>query len=231
MQTIYVDGTYLENNPSYGVEDSPWKAQQILSIIQKNQLNPRSICEIGCGAGEILRQLQLSLPEHVRFQGYDISPQAIQLSRQRQNQNLSFACEDITKIEIDPFDILLCIDVFEHVEDYLNFLRQLKPKSKYKIFHIPLDMSAQFVLRAEPILWMRENVGHIHYFMKDTALLALKDAGYKILDYCYTAEHVDRPKSFKARSLSLPRKILHAIAPDVTVRLLGGYSLLVLAES
>lgn len=231
MQTIYTDGTYLEKNPSYGVEDSPWKAQQILGIIRKNNLNPRSICEIGCGAGEILSQLQSVLANNVRFQGYDISPQAIQLSQQRQNQNLSFACKDITQIEIKPFDLLLCIDVFEHIEDYLNFLRQLKPKSKYKIFHIPLDMSAQFVLRAEPILWMRANVGHIHYFMKDTALWALKDAGYNILDYCYTAEHVDRPKSFKARLLKLPRKILFAIAPNLTVRLLGGYSLLVLAES
>ena len=26
---LYTDGSYLKNNPSWGVEDSPWKAAQI----------------------------------------------------------------------------------------------------------------------------------------------------------------------------------------------------------
>ncbi|HVQ39324.1 MAG TPA: hypothetical protein VMS31_17425, partial [Pyrinomonadaceae bacterium] len=56
--SIYQTGEYVERNPTYHVEDSPWKAQHILSLMQKNALQPRTICEIGCGAGEILRQLQ-----------------------------------------------------------------------------------------------------------------------------------------------------------------------------
>ena len=230
MQNIYTDGTYLAKNPSYDVGDSPWKAQQILKMIRKNNLQPDSICEVGCGAGEILRQLQLSLPDSISYQGYDISPQAIELSRQRENERLSFICEDFLGKDTSFFDLVLCIDVFEHVEDYLDFLRQLKPKSKYKIFHIPLDMSVQFVLRAEPILWMRKNVGHLHYFMKDTALSTLEDTGYKVLDYFYTPQHVDLAKTLKAQLLKLPRKMLFAMQPDLMVRLLGGYSLLVLAE-
>jgi hypothetical protein len=91
-------------------------------------------------------------------------------------------------------------------------------------------MSVQFVLRAEPILWMRKNVGHLHYFMKDTALSTLEDTGYKILDYFYTPQHVDLAKTLKAQLLKLPRKMLFAMHPDLMVRLLGGYSLLVLAE-
>jgi 2-polyprenyl-3-methyl-5-hydroxy-6-metoxy-1,4-benzoquinol methylase len=230
MQNIYTDGTYLEKNPSYDVDDSPWKAKQILKMIRKNNLQPNSICEVGCGAGEILKQLQLNLPDSVSYQGYDISPQAIELSRQRENERLRFSCEDFILKDTQLFDIVLCIDVFEHVEDYLDFLRQLKPKSTYKIFHIPLDMSVQFVLRAEPILWMRKNVGHLHYFMKDTALSTLEDTGYKIVDYFYTPQHVDLAKTLKAQLLKLPRKILFAMHPDLVVRLLGGYSLLVLAE-
>jgi 2-polyprenyl-3-methyl-5-hydroxy-6-metoxy-1,4-benzoquinol methylase len=230
MQNIYTDGTYLAKNPSYDVGDSPWKAQQILKMIRKNNLQLNSICEVGCGAGEILRQLQLNLPDSISYQGYDISPQAIELSRQRENKQLSFICEDFLVKDTSPSDLVLCIDVFEHVEDYLDFLRQLKPKSKYKIFHIPLDMSVQFVLRAEPILWMRKNVGHLHYFMKDTALSTLEDTGYKVLDYFYTPQHVDLAKTFKAQMLKLPRKMLFAMQPDLMVRVLGGYSLLVLAE-
>jgi 2-polyprenyl-3-methyl-5-hydroxy-6-metoxy-1,4-benzoquinol methylase len=230
MQSIYTDGTYLEKNPSYDVGDSPWKAQQVLKMIDNNALQPHSICEVGCGAGEILRQLQLSLSDNVSYRGYDISPYAIELAKKRENERLFFSCEDFLLKTTDPIDLLLCIDVFEHVEDYLGFLRQLKSKSRYKIFHIPLDMSIQFVLRAEPILWMRKNVGHLHYFMKDTALSTLEDSGYKVLDYFYTAQHVDLAKTFKAKLMKVPRKILFTIHPDFMVRLLGGYSLLVLAE-
>ena len=79
----------------------------------------------------------------------------------------------------------MAIDVFEHVEDYFGFLRKLREKAEYKIFHIPLDLSVQTVLRSSPIIKGRKSVGHIHYFTKETALETLKDTGYEIIDYFY----------------------------------------------
>jgi|GEM_PF-6882011 len=35
--------------------------------------------------------------------------------------------------------------------------------------------------------------GHIHYFTKDVALQILKDVGYEVLDYFYTAPSLDLP--------------------------------------
>jgi len=58
-EEMYRSNEYLKNNPTWHVEDSPWKAKQILKIIGNNNLQPNSICEIGCGAGEILHQLFL----------------------------------------------------------------------------------------------------------------------------------------------------------------------------
>jgi len=68
------------------------------------------------------------------------------------------------------FDVVMAIDVLEHVEDYFTFLRKISKKGKYKIFHIPLDMSVSAVLRISPLIDGRKKVGHIHYFSKDTAL-------------------------------------------------------------
>ena len=57
--SIYNDGEYKAKNSDWHVADSPWKANQISKIINKNKIVASEICEVGCGAGEILRQLSL----------------------------------------------------------------------------------------------------------------------------------------------------------------------------
>src|SRR2546427_10552225 len=110
-QSIYQTGEYVARNPTYHVEDSAFKAAQILRMIEKHELRPRSVCEVGCGAGEILKQLQSSLPADTRFLGYEISPQAFALCEERANDRLSFVCQDLLTAETVPFDLLLCLDV------------------------------------------------------------------------------------------------------------------------
>jgi cyclopropane fatty-acyl-phospholipid synthase-like methyltransferase len=226
---IYKDGAYLDKNQTWHVEDSPWKAKQILQIIRKNQLSPATICEIGCGAGEILSQLSAQLPE-TKFFGYEISPQAFALTHTRKSDRVSFYFSDLLKEDVS-YDIVMAIDVIEHVEDYFSFLRELKKKGTYKILHIPLDLSVQTVLRMSPILQGRKQVGHIHYFTKETALASLRDLGYEIVDHFYTAGMLELPgKALKSKLLNLPRRLFFGLHKDLAVRMLGGYSLLVLAK-
>lgn len=228
---MYTDGDYLKKNPTWHVEDSPWKAKHIIRMIKQNNITPKTICEVGCGAGEILRQLQDSMNEECEFVGYEISPQAFELCKKRTNERLRFELRDILQEKEAFFDLILLIDLIEHLEDYFGFLRGIKPKSKYKILHIPLSLSVQMVLRSSPIMKTRKSAGHIHYFTKETALQSLKDTGYEILDYFYTAESIDLPtKSIKRYIARLPRKLFFAVHKDLTTRILGGYSLMVLAK-
>lgn len=231
MVQMYDDGTYHENNPTWHEEDSPWKAKQIIKIIEKNRLNPQKICEVGCGAGEILNQLSIYFGTDKEFFGYEVSPQAYQLCLAKAKPNLTFQLSNLLSEDTEFFDIVLAIDVFEHIEDYFTFLRKLKNKAQYKIFHIPLDLSVQSVLRCSPILKLRRSVGHIHYFTKETALETLNDTGYKVIDYFYTGNTIDLPnRGWKASLMKIPRKLAFSINNDLAVRVLGGYSLLVLAE-
>jgi SAM-dependent methyltransferase len=231
MKHIYIEGDYLQHNPDWHERDSPWKAKQIQKIINRNTLALNTIAEIGCGVGEILNVLQKNLPENIKYSGFDISPTAIEKAKQKANTNLQFYLEDLTTSN-KFFDLLLVIDVVEHIEDYYGFLDKLKNKAKYKIFHFPLDLSAQTVMRGTPLTYRRKTVGHIHFFTKDTALEALQDKGYKIIDNFYTASATDLNASLNPKSLimQLPRRILYGLNKDFAVRLLGGYSLLVLAE-
>jgi SAM-dependent methyltransferase len=227
---IYGDGAYLRKNPTWHAEDSPWKARHIEKILRRNGLVPRSVAEVGCGAGEILVQLQKAFPDSDYF-GFEISPQAFSLCQERESSHIHFQLKDLLKEEARYFDVLLAVDVFEHIDDYLDFLRKLRDKAQFKIFHIPLDLSLQTLFRVSPILKQREVVGHLHYFFKDTALATLKYCGYEIIDSFYTPGGIEGARlSLGARMLKFPRKFMFNINPDVTVRILGGYSLLVLAR-
>jgi hypothetical protein len=76
----------------------------------------------------------------------------------------------------------------------------------------------------------RQQAGHLHYFTKETALATLRDTGYDVVDWFYTAGAIANPRSVKARLASWPRRLLSGINQDWVVRVLGGYSLLVLAK-
>jgi SAM-dependent methyltransferase len=231
VSDIYRDGTYLQQHPTWYAEDSPWKAQKISEIIGRNDLRPSTICEVGCGAGEVLNQLSLLLGGDIQYYGYEISEQAYSLCVQRGREGLHFHHADLLAEETAFFEIVLAIDVFEHVEDYIGFLKKLREKGRYKIFHIPLDISVQSVMRATPLMKSRQSAGHLHYFTKLTALATLRDAGYQIKDQFYTSGSTELShRGFKAALLKMPRKLLFSLNQDFAVRLFGGFSLMVLAE-
>ncbi len=221
---------YYEKNPTWHEEDSPWKAQQVLRMIKKNNLPVEKICEVGCGAGEILNQLHKQLTT-TEFEGYEVSPDAFTIAKPKEKERLSFYLQDFIAAGKDGYDILLAIDLIEHLEAKFTFLRNFKYKGTYKIFHFPLDLSAQSVLRNSPLNHKREKVGHVHYYTKDLALVTLRETGYEILDWYYTGSSIDLTSaSLPSKVAKIPRKLLFKLFPDFTVRLLGGYSLLVLAR-
>jgi len=226
----YTSGVYLDKNPLWHTDESPFKVNQILRMLQKNSLKPRTICEVGCGAGEVLRLLQRKMEAGCAFWGYDISPQALEMCSGRANERLHFKLADISLETSSLFDLILVLDVIEHVEDYFGFLKGIKTKSDLKVFHFPLDLSVQAVARRRGLLKRRELFGHIHYFTKETALETLKDVGYELLDYFYTPRCIELAKEPIQKLAILPRRICFALHEDLTVRVLGGYSLLVLAR-
>ena len=229
-RTLYLDGEYLARNPAWHVEESAWKAANIIFLLRRNHLSPASICDVGCGAGEVLHQLQQHLSPECSFHGYDVSPQAIELAGSRANEKLHFSLMDFRNASEASFELILVLDVIEHLEDYFGFLGQLKAKGGHKIFHIPLDLSAQTVFRKNALLKRRQMYGHLHYFSKETALETLRDSGYEILDYFYTSRANDLGSTLGQMLLKFPRRLLFSLHEDFAVRLLGGFSMLVLAR-
>ena len=179
----------------------------------------------------VLAELQPYLPKDCVCWGYDVSPDAIGMCAERGKENLRFCVRDIRRDQCDTFfDLLLMLDVFEHVEDYIGLVRDVRPKARYKLFHIPLDLSVQAAIRKNGFLKRRDNFAHLHYFTKETALRTLTDVGYELVDYFYTPRCIELGDQLIQKIARGPRKLCFALAPDLTVRILGGYSLMVLAK-
>jgi SAM-dependent methyltransferase len=228
-KTIYYTTEYLQKNPTWHVEDSARKAEYVLDMIQRCNLKPRRICEVGCGVGEILNQLQAQMDEGIEFDGYDVSPHAIRLAKRREKGYVKFYNEDALEKSDTYYDLVLVVDVIEHVEDYWTFLRKVRLRGLYKLFHIPLDLNVLNLLNGK-LMKKRVDVGHIHYFTKDTALDTLKSTGFEIICSCYTPVAIDAPSSLMSRALVLPRKIAFRLSQDFAACLFGGFSLIVLTK-
>jgi SAM-dependent methyltransferase len=225
----YLDGSYVDANPTFHVEDSPWKAQQVAKFIDRQRLSLQSMCDVGCGAGEVLRQLQLHYPQMGVLRGYEMSPEGYAMALERQNDTLQFLQEDLFANESAHYDLALCLDVIEHVEDYFQFLRNLSRHADHFVFHIPLDMNVQSVLLAGLIRRARSQWGHIHYFSKDTALAALAENGYQVVDWFYTPNTGNEFTSVVSVVARTVRRLMVPLSPDLAVRVLGGHSLWVYA--
>ena len=162
----HLNGKYFQYNPTWHVEFSPWKADNIHRLLKEKRINPRTISEVGCGAGEVLRLLQLKMDPECRFWGYDVAPPAIEMAKKRENEKLHFDLADYPAIETPRSDLLLVLEVVDHVEHYLGFLRSIKSRAEWKLFSFSLDISVQSSLRSG-YCCVAGSPGHLHHFNRN----------------------------------------------------------------
>ena len=137
---------------------------------------------------------------------------------------------DLTSLD-RRYRVVPVIDVIDHVEHYIGFARAIKRHGGYVVFHIPLHLSVQSIVRATPLESARKTVGHLHNFTEETAIAASQHCGYSMLDSSYTDVQLDSPgRSLKIRLVGLSRRISFFLNEDIGVRFFGGCSLMVLAR-
>ncbi len=226
----YLSDDYLQSNPSWDSEDSPWKAQKVREMLAANKLQPASIVDVGCGAGIVLSELQRHYPQ-ARLAGFDIAPDAEKFWAPLRARGIDLTVGDFTGLSTPTCDVLLVLDVIEHLQDPFAFLARIRTKAKYCVFHFPLDLSALSILRETPLLHVRRKVGHVHYYSRGLALALLEDCGYRVIDARYTGAAFSAPqRTLRTMIASLPRRLARWISPHWGVRLFGGETLMVLAE-
>lgn len=234
--SIYTSGEYAMANPTWHAEDSPWKAKQIMRILQPclSGQNLLRICEIGCGVGSVLAELQMSLRElnvESACVGYDIAPDAIKqaIGIHGQSDILSFECCDVlSKPALQCYWCLL-IDVLEHLQNPVDFLQELCRRGVQRfIVNLPLENNLINIMRGKTDP-RRSRVGHLHFWDTYSAMGILERAGLRVVQWIY-AHEVDVDIRHHRTTASIiayvPRKLLLAMVPKLCVHLLGGASML-----
>ena len=229
---LYTSGEYFKNNPTWDIADAGWKTDVIVDLLKRNNISVTDVIEIGCGAGANLAELAKK-DEKVNEKTASITdPQAIELAKKNVSDRITFFNVDLTANKNITTDLMLVIDVVEHVDDFYGFFRNIKIKSKYFVFHIPLDLSCRTVMKPHVLLQQRQSVGHIHYFTKEMVEWVLQDTGYEIIDWVYTKPVVDvlPADSVKRFIKKVLRNISFAVSKEWSVKKWGGYSMMILAK-
>lgn len=206
------------------------KAAAIARLLKRNNIFFKTVAEAGTGSGEILVQLQKTFPATEKWYGFDISRDAFAIASQKQTDKLRFELADITKEANLHIDLLMVIDVIEHIPDYFSFLEGIKDKSTYTIFHIPLDMSVWSLFREKILIESKSRVGHLHAFTEEFILDVLQDHGFELVDKLYTPPTFTH-KSVKQKLTNGIRKFLFLVNKRFAAKTIGGYSIMVLTKN
>lgn len=232
MTDPYTSGQYAIDNPDWHEADAAHKARALANMIRFAGLHPETVVDVGCGTGGVLWHLTQILTEdlpHTHWEGWDIAKEAVRRARKREGGRLHYVKGDFLASERQA-DLLLAIDVVEHVPDDVAFLEALRSRADWCLFRLPLDLSAWDLVRPDRLLEARRRWGHRHVYTRELALQTLAEAGYEVENVVY--DRVPPPRdTFRQRVVDAARTGLFDVAPELTVRLLGGFSLLVLARA
>jgi SAM-dependent methyltransferase len=228
----YETGAYGEHNPDWHEADAPFKAAALAVVARFAGLVPHTVLDVGCGTGRVLAELKRELDGEwpdTTYEGWDIASEPIGRARASyEGDRITFVKGDFLESERKA-DLLLCVDVIEHVASDLQFLVALRPRAQWFLFRIPLDLSALDVVRPRRLLEARRRYGHRQFYTRETALALLEEAGFQVEVWRY--DRVPPPAdTLRRRLVDRVRRSLFSAVPDATVRWIGGFSLVVCAR-
>ncbi|MDO8609270.1 MAG: methyltransferase domain-containing protein [bacterium] len=186
IKTMDYQDQYLKLHTDLHEKDAEVKTKAILDILPKC-FKPNSILDIACGSGKILLNISNKLKSKENI-GIDISSKIIDIARKNdKNNKINWIVSDIFKFNEDNFDLVLAIDIVEHIPNDLNFLKKIKNFGKYIVIKIPVEDNFvnNFVKKISfGIIDYQKNTekryGHLNHYNLNSFIQPIKKSGLLI---------------------------------------------------
>ncbi len=122
MERNHMNKLYRSKNPFVRFFHNQ-RLNDIINFIPKE--GELKILDAGCGEGHLLEKIYNLNPKHLLF-GFDITKVALESAKKRVPK-AKFSLQDLTKLNISKeyFDIIICQDVLEHIQDYKKVILNL----------------------------------------------------------------------------------------------------------
>lgn len=234
IDPMYTDGEFYQH--SSGGQDAFYKVEQLKRVLDKN---PEICCslslvaDVGCGTGKTTRLLHKFLSEcaidQVEVHGYDVHPE---VSNFQDSQNVRFISGDFYMESEKIYDLVVLLDVLEHVLDPIEFLKRIAKRTRLIALHLPLDDSLLSWVRDLPKRKIR-HPGHILVLNSATAFNLLTFSQFRIFDYAYSPVFLapSGSETILQRLFNPIRTVTYRISPYLTHKIFGGVSIFLLAKS
>jgi len=130
----------------------------------------KSVLDVGCGSGELLRQFKASFDVE-RLAGVDLSSSVVESNR-RAMPFAAFHALDVSTAKLpEQFDLVVCSEVIEHIVDYRLALRNIR------------DMCSAFLIVTVPagkVFPIDRMMGHHRHFTAATLTDSLENSGFRV---------------------------------------------------
>mgnify|MGYP006079512627 CR=1 FL=1 len=153
---LYSDNTMWKQNESYSgpgsdLKNTDYLIKNLPLFLEKN--NIKSIVDVPCGDFNFMKHIDL---KDIKYRGYDISQNCINMCQKYKKDNITFQVLDITNQIIPQVDLVIVKDLFLHlsfqdINKALDNILKSKPKylavSKYPQNEKNIDMDTGFGCR------------------------------------------------------------------------------------
>ncbi|NCI49089.1 class I SAM-dependent methyltransferase [Sediminibacterium roseum] len=174
IQEIYNNNEYISHNPDLHSEDSEYKFSQFADMLGKLEIkNGRiKILDVGGGAGILGKMVAVFFKEKgitVDFNTLDLSAEMLRIQKINHPEiNESWNCT-LEECPENDFDLVLMIDVIEHIPDSESAADALNNIGRYILYNIPVQLNLFDGLRnmANKFRYYAEQtriLGHVHFF-------------------------------------------------------------------
>ena len=155
-----------------------WAFSLIKDIIKYcDKASVKNILDVGCGNG-VKSVLLANYFSNAKLLGIDFTDEGIKKANATYSKvsNIHFDKADIFEMQTEKYDMVSCLEVLEHIEDWQSILKKI------------CDISNKYVLISVPTGRMRDYekyVGHLRNFKKGEIENFMENNGFKKIKTFY----------------------------------------------